>query len=67
MFDMVSTGPVWMNAPSPTLVHVYRSGKGLEEFTWHVIDSVSPIVLASSCIGWIVGASIKGEYDLKCF
>ena len=61
MFGIVSTGPVWLKFPPPTLVQVYISGFGLAAVTWQVKDNVSPTIVFWSGIGCIVGRSIRLE------
>ena len=64
MFGMVSNCPVWPNVPSPTLLHLYSLGAGLDEVTWHVMDNVSPVFILWSVrvfsAGWSV-CLVKNE------
>ena len=69
MLGMVSTCPVWLNVPSPTFVHLYSLGAGLDEVTRHVIDNVSPVLMLWSGIVCIVGGSVslaKSELKFHC-
>ena len=59
MFGIVSTGPVLLNVPPPTLVHLYSLGAGLDEVTWHVMDNVSPVFILWSGMVFSVGGSVS--------
>ena len=60
MLGIVSTCPVLPNVLSPTLVHLYSLGAGLDEVTWHVINNESPVFILWSGIVCMIGGSANG-------